>query len=741
MRRKIQSCLRADAVSSPNRIIVLCVLAFHLILAGSNAPVAAQDWIRATPTRLQIDEDSQLAPLEQFGLIEPPADFAPQPLAPSSSLLLRLNDIAAPNATEIIVADQTIQIETLQLTQNSREATSSSRVRRSQVAMQPNIRGLQQQSIFAQYQGAQFVPVRYDLDSILTSIDPGIIENLVIIPGPYGVKYGPGLAFIDLEAAALPRSDAFEWDSRTSMLYRSNGGQFYGRETVTVSGADYGTRFSYGHKTGSDYLSGNHTQIPASYNVLDVNVAVAFDLTPESTIQFEYLHQNMSDTEFAGLAFDALLRQTDAFFLRYEHHDDASETSWLVDAWYNRTFFEGDNLNTSKQEFYQANPVFVPIDSFFGFTDADVTSSGFRVAPSVGNTESGQLTAGVDFHFTEGELNEFDDFDAFGIFDSFPIPRSHMADVGLFTELFVPVLTDSSLRFGGRLDWVRTEQAAVFSSFDPTGTEHIFDFGEEFIDNDQLFHAFVTADHPLSDNLLLKAGFGHGQRPPNLTERFAQDPFLTLVQNATSAVIGDEELKPERASQFDLAVHGTFEVFRFQLNGYWSYVDEHITLAPAAGIPPDPDLRLFDFVNNDSILAGAEASGEIDITESWLAFGRMSYVDGRNLDRNEPLANIYPLQSRVGVLWYDPIDNRYGVEFAAMIVDNQDRVASSLLEVPTPGLARFDLRAYVQATDAIHVTIGFENIGDRNYLEHLSVHNPQVLEPGFSFYMATQIEL
>ncbi|MDA1052199.1 MAG: TonB-dependent receptor [Planctomycetota bacterium] len=721
---------------------LLCVLAIHLVvIAGLNAESVAQDWIRATPTRLQIDEDSQLAPLERFGTIEPPAEFAPQPPAPSSSLFLRLSDIAAPNATEIIVAEQAPQIETLMLTQNARQATSSSRVRRSQVAMQPNIRGLQQQSIFAQYQGAQFVPVRYDLDSILTSIDPGIIENLVIIPGPYGVKYGPGLAFIDLVAAPLPRSDVFEWDARTSLLYRSNGGQFYGRETVTGSGADYGTRVSYGQKTGSDYLSGDSTQIPASYNVLDVNVAVNFDLTPESTIQFEYLLQNMSDTEFAGLAFDALLRQTDAFFLRYEHHDDASETKWLAEAWYNRTFFEGDNLNASKQSFYQPNPVFVPIDSFVGVTDADVTSSGFRVAPSIGNTESGQLTAGVDFHFTAGELNEFDDFDDIGIFDSFPIPRAQTADVGLFTELFVPVLADSSLKFGGRLDWVRTEQAAVYSSFDPTGVEHIFDFGDDFAADDQLYHAFVTADHPLSDTLLLKAGFGHGQRPPNLTERFALDPFLTLVQNATSAVIGDETLKPERASQFDLALHGTFDAFRFQLNGYWSHIDEHITLAPATGIPPDPDLRLLDFVNNDSVLAGAEASGEIDLSDSWMAFGRMSYVDGRNLDRHEPLASIYPLQSRLGLLWYDPVDNRYGVEFAAMVVDNQNRVATSLLEATTPGFAKFDLRGYYQATDAIHVTIGFENIGNRNYLEHLSVHNPQVLEPGFSFYMATQIDL
>jgi len=34
------------------------------------------------------------------------------------------------------------------------------------------------------YQGANFLPVRYDLDSMLSSIDPGLLDNLIIIPGP-----------------------------------------------------------------------------------------------------------------------------------------------------------------------------------------------------------------------------------------------------------------------------------------------------------------------------------------------------------------------------------------------------------------------------------------------------------------------------------------------------------------------------------------------------------------------------
>ena len=92
--------------------------------------------------------------------------------------------------------------------------------------------------------------MRFDLDSILASIDPGLIENLTIIPGPYGVRYGPGLAFIDVTAKPTRRSQVTDWTGSTSLLYQSNGEQFYGRETLSLAGSDYGVRASYGHKVG-----------------------------------------------------------------------------------------------------------------------------------------------------------------------------------------------------------------------------------------------------------------------------------------------------------------------------------------------------------------------------------------------------------------------------------------------------------------------------------------------------------
>lgn len=201
---------------------------------------------------------------EPVSEIEQPATLAPGPPAPASTLLELLDQVAAPSASGLLVAIEPPAIETIDLTRKSRATTQISGIRRSPISIQPVIRGYQQQSIYGQYQGANFVPVRFDMDSVLTSIDPGLIDNLIIIPGPYGVKYGPGLAFIDVAATPLPRYDGSRSSWRTNLLYQSNGEQFYGRQTLEGGGYEYGYRVTYGHKVGSDYRSGDGTDIPAT---------------------------------------------------------------------------------------------------------------------------------------------------------------------------------------------------------------------------------------------------------------------------------------------------------------------------------------------------------------------------------------------------------------------------------------------------------------------------------------------
>jgi len=76
---------------------------------------------------------------------------------------------------------------------------------------------------------------------------------------------------------------------------------------------------------------------------------------------------------------------------------------------------------------------------------------------------------------------------------------------------------------------------------------------------------------------------------------------------------------------------------------------------------------------------------------------------------------------------------------SARIVDNQDRVATSLLGTPTAGFTTWDLRGTYQPRklDGLLLTAGVENFTDKAYREHVdfrSLTGVQILQPGVNFY-------
>ena len=87
-----------------------------------------------------------------------------------------------------------------------------------------------------------------------------------------------------LRAARAPRyENGFEIHGQTVVDFKTNGENWYGRQSAWGGDSDWGFRVGYGHATGNDYDSGNGTQIPSSYKSRDVDVAFGAELTDNST--------------------------------------------------------------------------------------------------------------------------------------------------------------------------------------------------------------------------------------------------------------------------------------------------------------------------------------------------------------------------------------------------------------------------------------------------------------------------
>jgi len=142
------------------------------------------------------------------------------------------------------------------LLRKSSSALGVTAQRRSPIMNAPRIRGSSLGQLIAS--GSYWFPARPDLDTLVSKIDSHLIQDIVVVKGPYAARYGPGFSFIDFELLGTPRyAYGPEADASTVLDYSSNGDQWYGRQFVWGGAENYGYRVGYGHGVGIDYRTGN----------------------------------------------------------------------------------------------------------------------------------------------------------------------------------------------------------------------------------------------------------------------------------------------------------------------------------------------------------------------------------------------------------------------------------------------------------------------------------------------------
>ena len=666
----------------------------------------------------------------------------------------------------------------------SNKARGISIQKRNPIVSDPRIRGDRVGRLVAS--GSYWFPARQDLDTMLNKIDARLIDNMIVIKGPYSARYGPGFDFVDFQLTPAPRFDGYNWQGSTSAEYLTNGAQFYGRQMAMGGDADYGYRVSYGHRTGSDYKTGSGSRLPTSYNSRDLDLALGYDLTDDSSIEFNYLRLDQTGVEFPGLVFDINALVTDGFSMTYTLEYQPEFDLLTIEGWYNATRFNGNTFGAGKN---RQIPSLVdnlsPFDLFgtpgYAITDVDAYSTGYRFAMSWGDAEYSQTTIGTDFFHLGQQLNDIENPLSLDFFDAanFPIPRSHSTDVGVFLDATESVSDRLRFNAGARVDLVNTDSEQTAPNFFDYTFQGFSTYsqiaGAGLEQHFTLASAFVTADYEFNPDWTLTGGVGHGQRPPTMTEMYANQSFIGSLQPGLTTLEGDPELKSEKRTQIDLGLWGDLGHTRVGASGFYAWVNDAIVYewwdAANPFFTPTQGFQNVTLGNTDlATIAGFELSAETDFRDCLTGFAMMSYVEGRDHTRNkptrlgarrrnlsafytgneprslatdddEPLPGIVPLQARVGLRLHEPTANPYwGLELEARIVDNQDRVATSLLEIPTPGFTIWNLRGFWRPYDDFTIIAGVENFGNKYYREHLDYRSGLgVFQPGTNFYVSTEL--
>ncbi len=672
--------------------------------------------------------------------------------------------------------------------------------KRTPVANEARVRGYNLGQTLTFADGQWFFPARQDLDTFLSKVDSGSIRDMAVIKGPYSAIYGPAFAFIDIQTQPTPRyENGFELHGRTVGTYKGNGQQSYGRQEFWGGSSDWGYQLSYGIRNGNDYETGHNAfTMPSGYFSQDTNFAFGYDFSPDSHMEVGYIRLDQR-LEFPGQIFDTDRLSMDAVRLRYVLENQDFFDRFTSEAWYNHTVLKGDAQHENKRnqipqlnDIITSPPSLVPLPpggipglGFVGFTDIDEATTGYRVMVTWGKPGDVQLTVGTDLRYITDRLNETDSLLGFNVpcFSqlTFGIPRSHETVLGgLFAEAIVPIDEDLTVKAGARGDYEHSDiDHPTFAAVCPGINGESILGSNDFSRDAGLFLGYMTSEYKASHEWTLITGAGTAQRPPTLTELYANQPFLAVLQNGFTTVIGNDTLSPERLFQVDVGARGDYGDFRAGVSAFYSWVNDYITYEVAGQsfkqgaitVPFELTRGLtVRFVNTPlATLGGGEAYAEADLNDWLTPFSTVSYVDARDRTRDhrgnvvvdaaghpvphlgalgspgEPLPGIAPLEGRLGLRVHEVGRNpRYGIEFSGRLVAAQNRVAESLGEVPTPGFGVWDLRGFWRASEGVLVTAGVENIFDRLYREHLDLltgqpFGPGVYQPGINPYFGLEL--
>jgi outer membrane receptor protein involved in Fe transport len=660
-----------------------------------------------------------------------------------------------------------------------KEAPSVSARRVSAITFDPHVRGYNSGQLNATANGMNQLKARLDIDTLFSQIDPGVVQNITVIDGPYTSLYGPGFAFMVADLLPAPRFETPRTEVSTNFVYGSNAQALYTRDNAITGGKDWGACVSYGLRDGNDYRTGGSDGylIPSRYQKWDALAAVSFDVNPLSRIEVNVLRTEMNGVQLPGVVYDIQNSKNDQYNLRYVIQEDPKGPQQLVlQTWYTQTFFYGDATSSSKQSsFYQAF-LYEPylsdgVDSSPVNTQGrgDLESLGVRALGTFGQADSMQWTVGADWrrysqHYLEqnrtvtGELS-------WGML--YGVPRSQMDDGGVLTDLMLPVSDTLSINIGGRLDLCK----ASLDATDPIAAQtddYTPRYGEPSC---TLGMAYITTKQKLTDSTTLKGGVAFAMRAPELTELYNYEAFVPQYRFGNTFDDGLSTLRPEKNLQFDLGMSYETKKVKYGARAFCSIIRDYILPSPSY-IDPAPaaqyathtlgrnfsyfsaDQRYdigtpgenadtcgadYVYVNiNEASLLGGDLFGEYEVREGFSVFGNMSYVYGVNnspvttfspdtvystdivlvpIQGTDGLPGIYPLYGNVGLRFYEPTADRWCVEFCCRMVRAQDHVAVTLSEIPAPGYTTFAARGYYRVRKNIRVSIDIENLLNRAYVE------------------------
>lgn len=554
------------------------------------------------------------------------------------------------------------------------------------------------------------------MDPPTAYVYPESYDRVTVIKGPQTVLYGPGnsaaTVLFERDPPVFPDPG---WNAYGSALVGS-----FGRNDQ-VLGASAGNESYYlrGDATRSqmnDYVDGDGTRVHSSY--MRWSTDLAFGWRPDADTLIE-LSTARSDGEaaYADRTMDGTKFERTNWGLTAERRN----ISTLVDrveakVFYNYVDHVMDNftLRTAPGAKRVGNP--------------DRETTGLRLATELLPGSDTLATVGVDhrrdIHTARSTQNQ--DLDPYQLKPR--VEDARFAQVGLFGEVEHALNHRNRIIGGLRADrWEAEDRRATG---DTAGEER----------DKTLTSGFLRHEHDLNVTTRLYAGVGHVQRFPDYWELISQGRESETTDSAFHT-------KPEHTTQIDVGLIHDSGPWHASVSAFVNRIDDFILIDTQ--FPGKEGIMVSR--NIDASTWGAEA-GVAWTSGRWKLDGTMAYVRGENDTDNVPLAQIPPLEARLGAEYATGVWSLGGL---VRLVAEQDRVDEGAGNIvgqdigETKGFTVVSLNGTYRPRKDVLLAAGIDNLFDETYAEHISrsgfavpgfEQTTRVNEPGRNVWVSLKIE-
>jgi iron complex outermembrane receptor protein len=310
-----------------------------------------------------------------------------------------------------------------------------------------------------------------------------------------------------------------------------------------------------------------------------------------------------------------------------------------------------------------------------------------------------------------------------------------VSNAGIFGE-YHHYFSSVNMMFSGRLEYNKAKATDVDPGFEAKNPQ---------TDKTQVNPNFsVGCFKDYANGLSIGLWLGRAQRSGGITERYVNSFPVGLD---AYDMLGNPQLDPEVNNQIDLTISYKKDYLAIDVGGFVSFLQNYISSVIDTGLSPtmpsSPGVRRFMNIK-DAFMAGFELDWRQRLLAGLEHHVNMAFTYGEDNVRNEPLAEIAPLDFRYS-LSGSYLNSTLRPVITFRYVMKQDRISNAFGETETPSFSILDLGLTYQISKSLGASAGVQNLFDEAYYEHLNRfvkgQTRPIHAPGRNVYFSLFIDL